>query len=57
VLGAALAADRPAAELRAALVPTTAAWKIPKRWIVLPALPLTARGKVDTRALHARLFG
>jgi acyl-coenzyme A synthetase/AMP-(fatty) acid ligase len=57
VLGAAVAADRTAAELRAELAPTTAAWKIPKRWIVLPTLPLTARGKVDTRALHARLFG
>jgi long-chain acyl-CoA synthetase len=57
VLGAALAADRTAAELRAELVTTTAAWKIPKKWIVLAALPLTARGKVDTRALRARLFG
>jgi acyl-CoA synthetase (AMP-forming)/AMP-acid ligase II len=56
MLGAALAADRTAAEIRAELLPTTAAWKIPKRWIVLPALPLTARGKVDTRALYARLF-
>jgi acyl-CoA synthetase (AMP-forming)/AMP-acid ligase II len=57
LLGAALAADRPAAELRAALAPAMAAWKIPKRWVVLPALPLTARGKVDTRGLYARLFG
>jgi acyl-coenzyme A synthetase/AMP-(fatty) acid ligase len=57
MLGAALASDRTAAELRAELAPTTPAWKIPKRWIVLPALPLTARGKVDTRALYARLFG
>jgi acyl-coenzyme A synthetase/AMP-(fatty) acid ligase len=57
VLGAALVADRTAAELRADLATTTAAWKIPKRWIVLPALPLTARGKVDARALYARLFG
>jgi long-chain acyl-CoA synthetase len=56
-LGAALAADRPASELRAELLQKTAAWKIPKRWIVLPALPLTARGKVDTRGLYARLFG
>jgi acyl-coenzyme A synthetase/AMP-(fatty) acid ligase len=57
MLGAALAADRTSAELRADLSPTMAAWKIPKRWVVMPALPLTARGKVDTRALYERLFG
>jgi acyl-coenzyme A synthetase/AMP-(fatty) acid ligase len=57
VLGAALAADRTASQLRAEMLPTTAAWKVPKRWIVLAALPLTARGKVDTRGLYARLFG
>jgi len=57
VLGAAVAADRPAEELRAELLADTAAWKIPKRWIVMPSLPLTARGKVDTRLLHSRLFG
>jgi len=57
VLGAALASDRTASELRAEMLPTVAAWKIPKRWVVLPSLPLTARGKVDTRGLYARLFG
>lgn len=56
VLGAALATDRPVAELRSELLPTTAAWKIPKKWILLPSLPLTARGKVDARGLYARLF-
>jgi len=56
-LGAALASDRAAPEIRAELLSDTAAWKIPKRWIVLPALPLTGRGKVDTRLLSARLFG
>ena len=57
VLGAALVADRPVADLRAALQADTAAWKIPRRWLVLAAMPLTARGKVDTRHLQTRLFG
>ena len=56
-LGAALATDRPASELRAELLTDTASWKIPKKWIVLPALPLSGRGKVDTQVLSARLFG
>jgi acyl-coenzyme A synthetase/AMP-(fatty) acid ligase len=56
-LGAALAADRPASEIRAELLSDTPAWKIPKKWIVLPALPLTGRGKLDTRLLSERLFG
>ena len=56
-LGAALATDRAASEIRAELLSDTAPWKIPKKWIVLPALPLTGRGKIDTRLLSARLFG
>jgi non-ribosomal peptide synthetase component E (peptide arylation enzyme) len=56
ILGAALVASRPVAELRAELLGDTAAWKIPKKWIALAALPLTARGKTDTRELHRRLF-
>jgi long-chain acyl-CoA synthetase len=56
VLGAVLATDRPISELRAELRPIVAAWKIPKRFIGLPSLPLTARGKVDTRGLSALLF-
>jgi long-chain acyl-CoA synthetase len=57
VLGAVVASARAAAELRAALLTDTAAWKIPKKLLVVPALPLTARGKPDTRALHALAFG
>lgn len=59
VLGAAvaLATERTAAEIRAELLADTAPWKVPKRWAVLPEFPLTARGKTDTRALHARVFG
>jgi len=56
LLGAVVAGDRPAAELRARLQEGMAAWKIPKKWIVLPALPLTATGKTDSRALRALLF-
>jgi len=57
VLGAALATDRPTAELRAALRADTAPWKTPKRWLLLPEFPVTARGKTDTADLRRRLFG
>jgi acyl-coenzyme A synthetase/AMP-(fatty) acid ligase len=53
VLGAVVATERTAAELRAALLADTAAWKIPKKLIVVATLPVTARGKTDTRALQA----
>jgi len=56
VLGAVVAADRTVAELRAGLLADTAAWKIPKKLLVVAALPLTARGKPDTRALQAMMF-
>ncbi len=56
VLGAVVATDRTATELRAALLADTAPWKIPKKLITAPALPLTARGKPDTRALQALVF-
>jgi long-chain acyl-CoA synthetase len=57
VLGAVVASKRSAIELRAALQTDTAAWKIPKKLAVVPSLPLTARGKPDTRALHTYIFG
>lgn len=56
VLGAVVATNRTATELRAALLADTAPWKIPKKLITAPALPLTARGKPDTRALQALVF-
>lgn len=56
VLGAVVATARAVAELRAELAADTAAWKIPKKWLVLPELPLTARGKTDTRALQSLLW-
>jgi len=37
--------------LRDALRERLASWKIPRKWIVLPEFPLTARGKTDTRRL------
>lgn len=57
VLGAALASGRRVAELREELHADTAPWKIPKKWAVLAEFPLTARGKTDTVALRARVFG
>jgi acyl-coenzyme A synthetase/AMP-(fatty) acid ligase len=54
-LAAALATDLPANAVRNALRERLAAWKIPRRLIVLPAFPLTARGKTDTRALQRLL--
>ena len=56
VLGAVVATARTVAELRAELIPDTAAWKIPKKLIVVTALPVTARGKTDNRALQAMTF-
>jgi long-chain acyl-CoA synthetase len=56
VLGAVVATSRTPVELRAMLLADTAAWKIPKKLVTVPALPLTARGKPDTRALQALAF-
>lgn len=57
VLGAAVVANRSAAELRSELLANTAAWKVPKKWATVTALPVTVRGKTDTRALQALVFG
>ena len=56
VLGAVVATARTPAELRATLLTDTASWKIPKKLIAVPALPLTARGKPDTRAMQTLAF-
>ena len=53
VLVAVVATTQTVAALRAALLADTAAWKIPKKLVVVAALPVTARGKPDTRALQA----
>jgi acyl-CoA synthetase (AMP-forming)/AMP-acid ligase II len=55
VLAAVVATTLGAADLRTALHADTAAWKIPRKIIVMPALPLTARGKTDVRALQSLL--
>lgn len=56
VLGAVVATGRKAAELRAELRADTAAWKIPRRLVVVAALPINVRGKVDRGALQALAF-
>lgn len=56
VLGAVVASGRSVAELRAALHADTPTWKIPKKWSVVTALPLTERGKTDTRTLRKMIF-
>ena len=54
-VGAVVASERSAAELRAAFQAATVAWKTPKKWLLVPELPLTPRGKPDTRAMQAML--
>jgi acyl-coenzyme A synthetase/AMP-(fatty) acid ligase len=55
---AAVVAGRVSAEAaRAALRPILAAWKIPRKIVTLPELPLTPRGKPDLRRLGALLGG
>lgn len=55
-LGAVVVTRRPTHELRAALLAQTAAWKVPKKWLALPALPTNARGKLDRPRLQSALF-
>lgn len=54
-LAAAVAGDVSGNDLRTALRERLANWKIPKRIVVLPAFPLTARGKIDATKLRALL--
>ena len=53
VLGAVVVTTKTAAELRTEMHADTAAWKIPKKLHLVAALPLTQRGKIDTRAVQA----
>ena len=57
VLAAVVATGRTVAGLRADLHVDTAAWKIPKKWVLVAALPVTARGKTDTRRLAQLVAG
>ena len=54
-LACALATDLTVAEARALLHTALAAWKMPKRLVVLKDFPLTPRGKPDPKALRAAL--
>jgi acyl-CoA synthetase (AMP-forming)/AMP-acid ligase II len=56
-LGAALATCLKREDIRTALRADTAAWKIPRHWLLLGDFPLTARGKTDTEALRQGVFG
>ena len=56
LLGAVVATELTAAELRTALHADTASWKMPKKWRIVPTLPLTPRGKPDVAAMRAMLF-
>jgi long-chain acyl-CoA synthetase len=54
-LAAAVVSERTAAEIREELREQLAVWKIPKRLVVLPEFPVTARGKTDAARLRALL--
>ncbi len=54
-VAAAVVSDQAAGEIRAALGARVASWKIPDRLLALPDFPMTARGKLDTRALRSLL--
>jgi long-chain acyl-CoA synthetase len=54
-LAAVVAGQLAGLDARAALRPILAPWKIPRKIVVLPEFPLTARGKPDLRQLRALL--
>ena len=56
-LAAAVATRLTAAEVRARLQDRIAGWKMPKKLLLLPEFPLTARGKTDVRRLRVLLQG
>ena len=51
-LAAAVATDHSADLIRTALRERLATWKIPKKLVLLPAFPITVRGKTDTAKLR-----
>lgn len=55
VLAAVVSGNISAESIRTALRDQLAAWKIPRKVVVLPEFPLTARGKPDTHRLRAIL--
>ena len=56
-LAAAVATRLTAAEVRAGLQDRIAGWKLPKKLLLVPEFPLTARGKPDARRLRMLLQG
>lgn len=56
-LAAVVAGEVSADALRDGLRERLASWKIPRKWVVVPEFPVTARGKADTRRLQALLSG
>lgn len=54
-LAAALATSFSLEEARALLRRELAAWKVPRRLLILPEFPLTSRGKTDTSAIRERM--
>ncbi|MBE2215380.1 MAG: acyl--CoA ligase [Opitutaceae bacterium] len=56
-LAAVVATELNPTHLRAALSPTMAAWKIPKRIVVVAELPTTSRGKLDSAAIRRLVCG
>lgn len=54
-LAAAVETKRRRANLEKSLMRCLPAWKLPKRYFLRPALPRTARGKIDSVYLRARL--
>jgi acyl-CoA synthetase (AMP-forming)/AMP-acid ligase II len=54
-LAAAVETTRARSDLERELLQTLPAWKLPKIWLINPALPRTDRGKLHTAVLGARL--
>lgn len=54
-LAAAVETSRARAEIEKKLLETLPAWKLPKIWLIDPALPRSDRGKLHTAALRTRL--
>jgi len=54
-LAAVVETTRDRADLEQELLKTLPTWKLPKTWLIAPALPRTDRGKLHTAELRARL--
>ena len=54
-LAAAVETTRARADIEQELLKTLPAWKLPKTWLIAPALSRSDRGKLHTTELRARL--